>query len=162
MIREKTIRKQKNSLQVWDADDSGIFLTTSARETYNPQFFVCLYRAVVAAKWSGNTFLEINNGNDLALKITLKAKKSETTLKQRKGGVRNHFGKTYTLFCAAYKTQKCQGRLCQVSVSHIPIAVMYSALNITEIGDPATKFTAVKISFEVIYLFAIVSECALT
>lgn len=28
----------------------------------------------MTAKWPGNAFLEINNGNDLTLKITLKAK----------------------------------------------------------------------------------------
>lgn len=34
--------------------------------------------------------------------------------------------------------------------------------NIIEIRDPVTKFTAAKISFGVIYLFAIVSACAVT
>lgn len=40
------------------------------------------------------------------------------------------------------------------------IAVMYGVLNLIEIRDPVTKFTAAKISFGVIYLFIIVSACA--
>jgi len=59
---------------VYDADNSHIFLTTSARESCNLHLFIGLPRTVMTAKWPGNTFLEINNGNDLILKITLKAK----------------------------------------------------------------------------------------
>lgn len=52
----------------------------------------------------------------------------------------------------------------------MPIAVMYSVLNVIEIRDPVTasllqpitKFTAAEISFAVIYIFAIVSACAVT
>lgn len=52
----------------------------------------------------------------------------------------------------------------------MPIAIMYSVLNVIEIRDPVTaslvqpitKFTAAKINFAVIYLFAIVSACAVT
>lgn len=50
------------------------FLTTSSWETYNLYLFIGLPRIVMTAKWPGNAFLEINNGNDLTLKITLKAK----------------------------------------------------------------------------------------
>ena len=59
---------------MYDADDSHIFLTTSATETYNLHLSIGLPRTVMTAEWPGNTFLEINNGNDLTLKITLKAK----------------------------------------------------------------------------------------
>lgn len=52
----------------------------------------------------------------------------------------------------------------------MPIAIMYSVLNVIEIRDPVTaslvqpitKFTAAKINFAVIYLFAIVSAYAVT
>lgn len=59
---------------MYDADGSHVFLTTSAGETYNLHLFIGLPRTAMTAKWPGNTFLEINNGNDLTLKITLKAK----------------------------------------------------------------------------------------
>ena len=44
----------------------------------------------------------------------------------------------------------------------MPIAVIYSVLNIIEISEPITKFAAVKIRLGVIYLFAIVSACDMT
>lgn len=96
------------------------------------------------------------------IKNNPKGKKSETTSKQRKGGVSNTFGEIYTLLHAAYRTQKCQWRLYQKSVSYMPMAVIYSALNTIEISEPITKFAAVKIRFGIIYLFAIVSACDTT
>lgn len=51
-----------------------ILLTTFAWETNNLFLLIGLPRIVMTTKWPGNTFLEINNGNDLTLKITPKSR----------------------------------------------------------------------------------------
>lgn len=85
---------------MYNADDSHIFLTTSAEETYSLQFFIGLSRTVVTAKWSGNTFLEINNGNDLTLKITLKAKKIRNHFETKEGWSKQPFWRDlYSVLC---------------------------------------------------------------
>lgn len=95
-----------------------------------------------------------------SIKNNPKGKKIWNHFETKEGWSKKPFWKDlYSVLCCL-QNPEMPGKVVSDLCKPYTYSCYVRALNITEIGDPVTKFTAV--SFEVIYLFAIVSESALT